>query len=653
MAFATLTIDLQAKLAKFETDLNRAGNSMDALNKRVNSMASSFSRAFGAAGIGIGVAGLAALAKSGIDAADSLNDMSDRLGVSVKDLASFKLAAQLADTSLEGVGEGIAKLTRSIGESEAGNKRMADALKQLGISARDPKEAFFQLADGVQRVQDPAQRAALLTQVLGRNYQELIPLLNQGAEGLRRSARESESFAETMARLAPEAGKFNDQLDTLKFRAAGATAALLDDLVPAVNRLSLEFSEGIKQAGSFSEAIRLFGFGLSPFDAAGESLEKLGARFRVIDQQIRRAQERNDQNTIKRLQAEREDVLKQIKYLNALEAANKPRPDLDRPVTGQLPDLIVTPARAKASFDKTAMYLDDVERAMREAADELERFSKLREADQEVWDDYQATLALVTAQQDDYATAVEASRQQIIDMIDPSARLVRQLLDLDRFDGVLDPELLAAARLEINGQIDELRDMQPELEKVKSLSEEIGLTFTSAFEDAITSGENFSDVLQAIEQDIIKLLARKYVTDPLLSVVNGINFGSLFGFASGGVMTGSGPLPLKRYASGGIASTPQLALFGEGSTAEAYVPLPDGRRIPVAMQGGGNVQVIVNNNTSAQATTRERMDGGTRIIEVMIEQMDSTMASKIVKGGSATASALERTYGLNRASGAF
>jgi tape measure domain-containing protein len=55
-------------------------------------------------------------------------------------------------------------------------------------------------------------------------------------------------------------------------------------------------------------------------------------------------------------------------------------------------------------------------------------------------------------------------------------------------------------------------------------------------------------------------------------------------FANGGIMSPSGPLPLKAYSRGGVASTPQVALFGEGSMNEAYVPLPDGRRIPVALQ---------------------------------------------------------------------
>lgn len=56
------------------------------------------------------------------------------------------------------------------------------------------------------------------------------------------------------------------------------------------------------------------------------------------------------------------------------------------------------------------------------------------------------------------------------------------------------------------------------------------------------------------------------------------------GFANGGVMSPSGPMPLRTYSRGGVANSPQVAVFGEGMMNEAYVPLPDGRRIPVAMQ---------------------------------------------------------------------
>jgi tape measure domain-containing protein len=64
-------------------------------------------------------------------------------------------------------------------------------------------------------------------------------------------------------------------------------------------------------------------------------------------------------------------------------------------------------------------------------------------------------------------------------------------------------------------------------------------------------------------------------------------------FANGGVMTGRGPVPLKKYARGGVANRPQLALYGEGSKPEAYVPLPDGRRIPVALQGQDKMREVM------------------------------------------------------------
>ena len=57
--------------------------------------------------------------------------------------------------------------------------------------------------------------------------------------------------------------------------------------------------------------------------------------------------------------------------------------------------------------------------------------------------------------------------------------------------------------------------------------------------------------------------------------------------ANGGIMTSAGPVPLRRYASGGIANSPQLAMYGEGRTPEAYVPLPDGRSIPVRLDAAG------------------------------------------------------------------
>lgn len=269
MAFAALSIDLNARLAKFEQDMTRAAARIETFGNKATLAATAAKSAFAVLGTGLGVAGVAAFAKSGIDAADALNDLSDRTAVSVKTLASFSLAAKKADTSLEDVGKGIGKLTRSIGEAENGNTAMQKALADLGVTARDPTEAFYQLADGVERVNDPSQRAVLLNTVLGKSYSELLPLLNQGGRALRESARASETFAESMARNAPDAGRLNDSLDALKQSSAGAAATLLEKMVPGLADTATEVEKLLRDDKGIQALSRgLAGLAKIPFDLA-------------------------------------------------------------------------------------------------------------------------------------------------------------------------------------------------------------------------------------------------------------------------------------------------------------------------------------------------------------------------------------------------
>lgn len=118
-------------------------------------------------------------------------------------------------------------------------------------------------------------------------------------------------------------------------------------------------------------------------------------------------------------------------------------------------------------------------------------------------------------------------------------------------------------------------------------------------------------------------------------------------FANGGIMTEYGELALKKYAKGGIAKTPQVAIYGEGSGAEAYVPLPDGRSIPVTMSGGaaggggapatGAVPVEVNiynqGGEQVAGSSNQSFDGEKMVIDVVLKQLSQPSAMRTaVKG---------------------
>jgi len=126
-------------------------------------------------------------------------------------------------------------------------------------------------------------------------------------------------------------------------------------------------------------------------------------------------------------------------------------------------------------------------------------------------------------------------------------------------------------------------------------------TATGALETFIKGGKvSFADLRDQIIIDISFAMAKAFAMKAITAA---------FGFANGGIMTSSGPLPLNSYARGGVARNPQMALFGEGSQPEAYVPLPDGRTIPVTMKGGSAGMTIVQNFdfSNADSNTEARL----------------------------------------------
>jgi len=619
--------------------------------QKLQSGAAKLTSTFGALGLAVSVGGLAAFAKSGIDAADALNDMSQRLGVSVKDLASFKLIAEQSGTSLESVGTGIARLSKSIGEAEGGNKKLAQALQQLGITARDPKEAFFQLADAVQKTEDPNKRAALLSAVLGKSYGELVPLLNQGSDALRESARQSETFSEAMARLAPNADKFNDELERLKTEGAGAAAVLLERIVPGLSDTAEAVRKLLDEDKGIQALVRAFaGLGKLPFDAlignpfkiaetAPARIKELRAELNDLQGDLKSAQPGGDKSSVvmRKLFGTPEEIQREIAIKkNQIEALEKFGEQVYKPKAADKPAVGVGNtdfSNAFAGKTKAAAKLDEIDpfssqrlAAMKAEAAERQKISDFYIGQIEAENDaiFKQSDALVEAQ------------RGLVDMIDPSAKLVRQLTELDKFDGVLDPELLAAARLEINGQIDALNDMAPAIDKNNDMARELGLTFESAFENAIVGGKKFSDVLKGLAQDILRIIARKAITEPLGNAVGDWASG-LFKSANGNVFSNA---PALSAYSGTVQTSPFIFPFANGGVpnwgigaeagAEAILPLKRGRdgKLGVSADGGGGSVVMHNYYTidargadaGVEQRIRRAMD---QAVEIAVSQVQN------------------------------
>ena len=194
-----------------------------------------------------------------------------------------------------------------------------------------------------------------------------------------------------------------------------------------------------------------------------------------------------------------------------------------------------------------------------------------------------------------------------------------------------------------------LRTVAEEAELVGKQMENVTVKAFNGMTDALvsfvmTAKMDFKSLANSIISDLIRIQIQRSITGPLANAMS-----AAFPFANGGIMTGDGPVPLRTYASGGIASSPQMAVFGEGSMPEAYVPLPDGRSIPVTMAGGGGGGVVINiKNEGAsdgyQASATATQNGGQMNIDVTV----SRVVRNDVRNNGPVAQALSQAFGLQR-----
>tara|TARA_R110000851_G_scaffold33896_6_gene90416 strand:+ start:1501 stop:4173 length:2673 start_codon:yes stop_codon:yes gene_type:complete len=93
-----------------------------------------------------------------------------------------------------------------------------------------------------------------------------------------------------------------------------------------------------------------------------------------------------------------------------------------------------------------------------------------------------------------------------------------------------------------------------ELEKMSDAAKDLGLTFESAFENAIVEGENLRGVLDGILQDILRISVRKGVTEPLGTAITAGLGGFMGGFGGGGAAVAGGFMS-QLFAEGGYTGS--------------------------------------------------------------------------------------------------
>ena len=354
-------------------------------------------------------------------------------------------------------------------------------------------------------------------------------------------------------------------------------------------------------------------------------------------------------------------------WLNAATDANRYREELEG-LTQKLAE-----ARAAASNvvngDQTVKDIDAITERMRALNVEIDKLGvqagtkALNARTKEIQDSLKTQSQLV---QDEYNYQVQLAQEYF----DKNRELLTQgSADREAYDNYLAALEAKRQRDSENGLQAWVRANKDASEKYKSLWQSAMDSFVGTLTDGMIEGKlKLADFVAYVLKELLKIQMAKAAAGMIEAIggaigsawagsassasmsagasqsgYSGAQFDSWVSaqrgaaFANGGIMTQWGKAKLKQYANGGIAREPQVAIFGEGSMAEAYVPLPDGRTIPVTLQGqmgGGqastqpqiptvNVNVInqSGNNVDAEQTGQS-FDGEQYVVDVVLKAVN-------------------------------
>ena len=246
MNIATLTIEMAANVARLRQDMDNAASVVQSATAKMQKAAELAGKALGLLGVGLSVSAFTGFVRNAIDAADALDEMSGRIGVSAKELSGLQLAYRQAGMGNEAMASSLAKLSREMSEGNAGLRALGVNTRNADGSLRGTTAVLLDVADKFTTLEDGAAKTALAVEIFGKSGTEMVPLLNSGSEGIAQMTAMAEKLGLVIEdETAAQAGQFNDTLELLGLGVQGVGSRIAAQLLPTLTNLTGSFLESM------------------------------------------------------------------------------------------------------------------------------------------------------------------------------------------------------------------------------------------------------------------------------------------------------------------------------------------------------------------------------------------------------------------------
>ena len=195
-----------------------------------------------AAGAGVALFGFANKVSGNLDRVDKL---SQKLGLSTTAFQEWDFIAERSGTSAEKLGGAIRTMTSRLEGADRGLASSVEAFDRLGIATHDAEgnvrstdAVFDEAISKLAAMTNEGERSAAAYAVFGGKYQELLPIINSGAEGIEAMRQEVHALGAVQSEEAVKAGaKFQDNLTNIKAALGGVATNIANFIIPTFNKL--------------------------------------------------------------------------------------------------------------------------------------------------------------------------------------------------------------------------------------------------------------------------------------------------------------------------------------------------------------------------------------------------------------------------------
>ena len=598
MAIATLSIDVEARLASLEAGLNKAVSLADRAGNQLNAAFAGAGAFVMTAAVAAASQQLATLITDAVDVTGAMKDMQESFGATADGLSQIRAGAALGGKTIGDMEGPLNKLAKALDAAGDATSDEARALKALGLDVQklksmSPDEVFIEVAKASQNYADGVGKAAVMTALFGKEGAKLIPTLNDIAEVGTNYVRVTQAQIDA-------ADKFDKSVKRLAAGFADFKVAAGNNIIPALNEI-IEFTKRAqKEYGTFL-GLLVGGIGGGGAKLLGIDLDELKrAETQVSDTFSKLAKSRQelaDQKALKasglglgfvidgNIKAAEADV---AKYSGALKAAIKDRDALiaaqknggapkAAPVefSASVPKAaaVKSPKVAADKSDPLGDWLKDLEAQIKPAEDAIARLrdiqldaavsgAELTRSERalydvvnapgwanlsEDWQDMVRTqfeLANATEK-----TAVEAARLKALLAATDSAQLEKTRADMqllaDAFEaGKISAEQFEEAASKALGNVADKGkdDFAQLLDAIEGWGRDASKAIASTVFEGEMSLKSFGKILDQIAQQIFAMILQKQIMDPLMKSIGGA-IGGAAGGAAGGAKTGGASSP--------------------------------------------------------------------------------------------------------------